>query len=198
MKFLTITGFKGGVGKTTTAIHLATFFSDRGKTLLVDGDPNRSSISWANRGSLPFTVGDERKAMRIVEGMDYVVFDTPARPDSDDLKELAEGCDLLILPTAPDVLSLEAMLQTAEQLGHNVYRALLTIVQPYPSKDGENMRRDLQKGGIPVFKTMIRRSAGFQKTALEGVPLRDYSESRLRVAWRDYEALGQEIMETIA
>lgn len=198
MKFLTVTGFKGGVGKTTTAIHLATFFSDHGKTLLVDGDPNRSSISWSNRGSLPFTVGDERKAMRLVEGMDYVIFDTPARPDSDDLKELAEGCDLLVLPTAPDVLSLEAMLQTAEHLKGSTYRALITIAQPYPSKEGQNMRRDLQVASIPVFNTMIRRSAGFQKTALEGVPLRDYSERRLRAAWQDYEDLGNEIMETIA
>ena len=88
-KFITVTGFKGGVGKTTTAIHLATFFSEHGKTLLVDGDPNRSSISWAKRGHLPFEVTDARKAMRVVERMDYVIFDTPARPDSDDLKELS-------------------------------------------------------------------------------------------------------------
>jgi Mrp family chromosome partitioning ATPase len=31
MKIVTITGYKGGVGKSTTAIHLATFFSDLGK-----------------------------------------------------------------------------------------------------------------------------------------------------------------------
>jgi len=30
------------------------------------------------------------------------IIDTPARPDSDDMKELAEGGDLLILPTKPD------------------------------------------------------------------------------------------------
>ena len=52
---------QGGVGKSTTAIHLATYFSDKGKTVLVDGDPNRTSIGWFERGSLPFTVADERK-----------------------------------------------------------------------------------------------------------------------------------------
>ena len=43
---ITVAGFKGGVGKTTTAIHLACYFAQQSeKTLLVDGDPNRSSLS---------------------------------------------------------------------------------------------------------------------------------------------------------
>ena len=40
MKLITVTGYKGGCGKSTTAIHLATYFSDRGKTLLIDSDQN--------------------------------------------------------------------------------------------------------------------------------------------------------------
>jgi len=111
---LTVTGFKGGVGKSTTAIHLATFLSECGDTVLVDGDPNRTALSWAERGQLPFTVADERKAMKVIQGREYIVIDTPARPDSTDLKELSEGCDLLILPTTPDVVSLEPILNTAE------------------------------------------------------------------------------------
>ncbi|MDJ0901225.1 MAG: ParA family protein [Xenococcus sp. MO_188.B8] len=41
MKLITVTGYKGGCGKSTTAIHLATYFSDRGKTLLIDSDQRR-------------------------------------------------------------------------------------------------------------------------------------------------------------
>lgn len=44
MKILTVTGYKGGVGKSVTAVHLATFFSELGKTVLVDGDPNRTVL----------------------------------------------------------------------------------------------------------------------------------------------------------
>lgn len=195
MKILTVTGYKGGVGKSTTAIHLATFFSERGDVVLVDGDPNRTSIAWAERGRMPFIVADERKAMKVVQGRDYVVIDTPARPDSGDLRELSEGCDLLILPTSPDVVSLEPMLQIANDIGKARYRALLTIVPPFPSKEGEVMRNELSDNGIPVFKTLIRRTVGFQKAALAGLPIRDLDDARSKTAWADYQELGKEIEE---
>lgn len=197
MKILTVTGYKGGCGKSVTAIHLATFFSALGDVVLVDGDPNRTAIAWGERGHLPFTVADERKAMKLVQGRDYIVIDTPARPDSSDLKELAEGADLLILPTLPDVVSLEPMLQTANDLGSASYRALLTIVPPKPSREGETMRDELKANGVPVFNSMIRRAAGFQKAALSGIPISELT-GRDRLGWLDYEALGKEILEVLS
>jgi chromosome partitioning protein len=199
MIIITITGYKGGIGKSTTAFHLAAYFSDLGKTVLIDGDPNRTAIKWAGRNSeqLPFTVADERQAMKSIPGMDFVIIDTPARPNSDDLKELAKGCDLLILPTSPDVVSLEPMLETARDVGEAKFRALITIVPPHPSREGELMRDDLNEGGIPVFKTMIRRTVGFAKAAMSGRPIRDIEDSRARAAWGDYKALGDEIREML-
>lgn len=199
MKIITVTGFKGGVAKSTTAIHLATYFADKGKTILVDSDPNRSAMGWSSRApsKVPFQVADERQAMRLVSRMDYVIIDTPARPHTDDLQELAKGCELLILPTSPDILSLEPMLATTQELGEAPYRVLITLAPPPPSKDAALMRDDLREGGLPVFETMIRRTVGFPKAALEGVPIRDLSEPRLRAAWSDYEALGAEIEEIL-
>ena len=141
MKILTVTGYKGGVGKSTTAVHLAAFFAEKGDTLLIDGDPNRTSVKWALRGSLPFKVVNEKESARHIVGKEFVIIDTPARPNSEDLKELSDGCDLLILPTPPDILGLEALLETAENVRGANFRALLTIVPPKPSNDSYAMGR---------------------------------------------------------
>ncbi|MEG4997774.1 ParA family protein [Microcoleus sp. B4-D4] len=55
---VTVASFKGGVGKTTTALHLAVYLQTKAPTLLVDGDLNRSALDWTARGSLPFQIVD--------------------------------------------------------------------------------------------------------------------------------------------
>jgi len=197
MEFITITGHKGGVGKTMTAIHLATFFSEWGRTLLVDGDPNRTALSWQQRGRLPFEVLDEARFFQEGSAADYTVIDTPARPATEDLQDLAANCDLLVLPTVPDILSLEPMLEVARQVGNASYRALIAMAPPRPNQEGELMRQELRDNGVPVFKAMIRRTVGFQKAALAGIPIRDLPDSRQRVAWNDYKAVGDEVMEVL-
>ena len=196
-KIITVTGYKGGVSKSTSAIHIAAFLAGRGNVVLVDGDPNRTALNWSKRGSLGYDVVDERRAMKAITGRDFVVFDTPARPDSGDLKEMAEGCDLLILPTTPDVIRLEPMLEIARDLGKANYRAMISIVPPPPSREGETMLEDLRGNGVPVFSAMIRRTVGYQKAALAGRTIREIDDYRARQAWDDYESLGLEILELI-
>src|SRR5262245_8508176 len=169
-KIITISNYKGGTSKSTSAIHIAAFFAGRGNTVLVDGDLNRTALNWAKRGNgaLGFDVVDERRAMKAIAGRDFVIFDTPARRDSSALKEIAQGCDLLILPLTPDVVSLEPTLEIARDLGRATYRALISIVPPPPSREGEGMQEDLRSNGVPVFSTLIRRRAGYVKAALAG------------------------------
>jgi chromosome partitioning protein len=108
---ITVASFKGGVGKSTTAVHLAAFVQQKlGSTLLVDGDPNRSVTVWAKRGELPFPLCDERQAAKLARQYENLIFDTKARPEKEDLKALADGCDLLIIPSTPDALALSDVL----------------------------------------------------------------------------------------
>jgi chromosome partitioning protein len=191
---LTVASFKGGVGKTTTAIHLAAYFSRKASTVLVDGDPNRSSTSWASRGTPPFQVAGEHQIAMYARKCEHLIIDTKARPEPQDLKALADGCDLLILPCTPDPFSLDALLMTIEalhQLGRRDYRILLTTVPPKPMPDGENARKTLVKAGLPVFEGEIRRTVAFQRAALEGVTVDQVKGAA--DAWGDYARIGQEI-----
>lgn len=72
-KIITVTGYKGGVAKSTTAIHIADFSSDYGPTLIVDCDPNRTALSRYKSNletakespkvkKLPFTVVPDKSA----------------------------------------------------------------------------------------------------------------------------------------
>jgi chromosome partitioning protein len=194
---LTVASFKGGVGKTTTAIHLAAYFSRRAATVLVDGDPNRSSTAWAARGDPPFKVVGEHQIAIYARQCEHLIIDTKARPDPQDLKALAEGCDLLILPCTPDPFSMDALtmtIQSLESLGADQFRILLTIVPPRPMTDGDQARKLIVDAGLPIFKGEIRRTVAFQRAALDGVTIDQVRGSDTAgLAWSDYEGIGEEI-----
>jgi chromosome partitioning protein len=194
---ITTASFKGGVGKTTTAVHIAAFFQGSGQTLLVDGDPNRSASRWDKRNDgLPFKVVSEQQAPKYAKNFEHIVIDTQARPTEEDLQDLVDGCDLLILPTTPDVLSLDALLQTVNllrSLGSEQYKVLLTRVPSAPRKDGEEAREMLSNASLPLFNGKIRELVAFQKAALEGVVVNKIRDPRSGIAWNDYMAIGKEI-----
>lgn len=194
---ITVAAFKGGVGKTTTAVHLSAYLQKKAPTMLVDGDPNRSASAWAKRGDLPFKVIDEHRIARHARDFEHVVIDTKARPNEDDLQSLAEGCDLLVIPTTPDAMSIDALFLTVEALekiGADRYRILLTIIPPKPSRDGDDARHALSARGLPLFKGGISRLVAFQKASLAGVPVYAVGDPRAGQAWADYEKIGREIL----
>jgi len=194
---LTVASFKGGVGKTTTAIHLAQYFSQKAPTVLVDGDPNQSSTLWASRGHPAFQVVGEHQIAIYARKCEHLIIDTKARPEIQDLKALAEGCDLLILPCTPDPFSLDALLMTIEalqKLGSRQYKILLTIVPPRPMLDGENARKTITEAGLPIFGREIRRTVAFQRAALDGATVDQVKGHEMAgLAWRDYEAVAEEV-----
>ena len=194
---ITVAGFKGGVGKTTTAVHLACFFAEQeGNTLLVDGDPNRSSMGWAERGELPFSVCDFAASVKASRAADHIVVDTEAHPDSETLETLADGCDLLILPTTADALGLEALLNTTNALKRlSAYSVLLTKVDSRKMATAEQARTMLESQGIPVFSQVIRQLTAYEKAALAGVPVQNSGDRMAGIAWKEYRTVGEEVLK---
>ena len=197
---LTFLSLKGGVGKTTSGIHFSAVLQEHyGETLFIDGDPNRSGDVWARKKKLPFLVVNELTAPRHVRDTKYkhIVIDTKARPSSEDIKSLAEGCDLLIIPTEPDELTLDALMKTIaviQKHAANKYKVLLTKVPPKPSRDGEDARDFLKQANIPVLRAEISRLAVYKKSAELGVAVKDVPNPLARRAWESYVEAVQEVM----
>lgn len=190
---------KGGVAKTTTAIHLACYIQEAGygETLLIDADPNRSAIAWSERGdnSLPVKTCSEKAAIKLIPSYKHIVIDSAARPQEDEIRELVESADLVILPTSPDALSLDALgeaIAILNKLKFEKYKVLLTICPPKPNRDAE-LAMDFLKGeGLPILKNSIKRLVAFPRAALKGVPVWAYQPDG-KDAWKLYERVGKEI-----
>lgn len=194
---ITIVSFKGGVGKTTTAVHLAAYFNAMGRTVLLDGDVNRSATAWAERsnGKLPIDIVDETLAFSASDYRHFVI-DTAARPSTNILKGLAERVQLIVIPTTCDGLSLDALSKTVEALQEvraDKFRVLLTMVAPKPARDGEMARAAFEQAGLPVFDASIRRLSAFQKAGTQGILVSDVKDPRAGLGWEDYAAVGDEI-----
>ena len=199
---ITVASFKGGVAKTTTAVHLATYLQRLAPTLLLDGDPNRQALVWDTAGRLPFKVADilqsAKHAADYGGGRGHVVIDTEARPGPHDFKALAEGCDLLVIPAAPDPLDTHALMLTLKELRKmdTVNFRVLVVKVPTGEKEAEELRAQLIAADVPVFTAEIPLLKAFKRAVAQGVPVcavkgDPYAER----AWDAYEAAGREIVQ---
>ncbi len=106
---------KGGVGKSTVAVHLAVWLSEKGgKVALVDSDVQGSSSVWLKEAapSVPLfrlqTPDDVLEQLPKMRGeFDYIVVDGPAGL-SEVTRAVLFVTDLTLLPCGPSVLDLRA------------------------------------------------------------------------------------------
>jgi len=197
---ITVASYKGGAGKTTTAVHLAACLNAKAPSLLVDSDITRNATAWSKAGpGFPFPVVTEQQAGQVIAHSKFahIVIDTGQRPEEEDLKILSSRCDLVIIPAVPaslDSYGLLSVLQNLDRLRIRNYRILLTKVPPPPEREGAILRDKLQEQGYPLFSTDIPRLKAFEKAAAAGVTVNQVEDLRAARAWEAYENVSNELL----
>ena len=122
MRTLAILSQKGGTGKTTVAVHLATAAGAAGKhVLMADLDPQRSATEWRRMRQAEAPALIEAKAGTLFvashtaerTGVNLMVLDTRPAQDSD-IAEAVRLADLCVLVLRPSFFDLKAIGRTLE------------------------------------------------------------------------------------
>ena len=194
---ITVASHKGGVGKTTTTVHLAAYLQTLAPTLLLDGDDTRNATAWNENGQgFPFKVADQNSAALLAPRFTHIVIDTGQRPNDADMKALAEGCNLLVIPAVPAGIDTVGLVQTIKvlQACNAQYRVLLTKVPPPPEQEGPQLRARLTALGVPLFTAEIPRLKAFDRAFHAGVAVNQVKDDRAHRAWKAYASAGKEIL----
>lgn len=162
---ITIGGLKGGMGKTTIAVLLATVYTQRlqKKVLLVDADPkSQSAYDWHKLAGLPFAL-EVWPSVRVGElvadragGYDVVVIDTGGETDEIFASAVGVSDEVLVVcpPKKPDMRRLVATFTSAAKAAQGrrvTARLLLTMVDRRRSAYNATARQQLQAQGLPVM-----------------------------------------------
>jgi chromosome partitioning protein len=206
MQVLGLLSRKGGVGKTTLAIHLAVLAQEAGRrTLLIDLDPQRSAAAWwrARAAKTPLLAEADPGGLRDVlkaaeaDGIDLAVIDT--RPSAEqDAALVAALSDVILVPTRPAILDLRAILGTLDVIKGAIRHSLIVLnACPPPRGAGEasltgDARRAVAAFGAPVAPVAIVNRMTLGTALLTGLTATETepdgkAASEMHALWRVVE-----------
>lgn len=200
---------KGGVGKTTLAIHLAEALARKGRTMLLDADPQGSAVAWSSQraSAPPFTVTAlakptiHRDIDQIAHGYAHVVIDGPPRA-SDLARSVIMAADFVLIPVQPSPYDLWAAQETVDLIQEamtykpNLKAAFILNRKTANTAISRSARDVLADLPFPVLTTEIAQRVIFAESAATGETVAE-RDPKGRAA-QEVEAFVKEIEKVAA
>ena len=178
MPVVTVASPKGGAGKSTTAVILATELAHAGAQVVVlDCDPNRSITIWSDRAPLPPRIAvktdvGESEIVRTIKQQDadgrIVVVDLEGVASRLVSRAISQA-DLVLIPMRATTLdatigvrALALIEEEVEALGRAIRHAVVfTMTRAIISKQHKGIEASLIGQGVDVVKPPLMERAAF-------------------------------------
>jgi chromosome partitioning protein len=186
-----VAALKGGVGKTTSAVYLATVAATgRRPVTLVDADPQASAADWLDGAAddrlEPLSIVEAptdrmlTKALAQIDGDEIAVVDTP--PGQERLLAKAmELADVVVIPTRVGGVETARVHAVLELVPRKVPAGLVISSARTYTRDYDEAVAEWDEAGVPVWATVPERVA--IAAGPSGWLAEDGLES-FRTAWR--------------
>ena len=202
---------KGGTGKTTLAVNLATLRAGRGReVLLLDADPQKSMSYWAAIREMDNShhgmtcvqkIGDLRTSVKNLEPkFDDLIIDTGGR-DSEELRSALLVSHLLLIPIKPsqyDLWSLAKMfvlVDDARTFNQNLAAmAVINLASPHPGVCEVEEAREFiaEQKRLSVANSVVRDRIAFRRSTRMGMAVNELKAADIK-AISEIESLYQEV-----
>ncbi|MCG2574854.1 AAA family ATPase [Acinetobacter sp. ME22] len=196
---ITVANRKGGVGKTTIATNIAVALMNKGKTLLVDADEQRSAYKWNDfRESKLDSIAAHENLLdtleKKVEDYDFILIDIAGR-DSEVFREALLVTDKLVVPTQASLLDLEVIpylddkIQKVKTDNPTLEAYIVINKAPTNPKSSEIEQAKTYLADYPNFKllqTVIKDRKQFRDAIVEAKSVSEMNSSKAKDEFNEF------------